>query len=193
MTAETAGGHSAIPPTHSAIGKLRVGLGRPGEQPFSFAPVRANPTDVGISWTAHGVARPLSPRQPLAVRAVIRHQLERSPLTNAAIRTTLAPTVITGGIQENVLPSKARAVVNLRLLPGDITAAVIERVRTIIADNAVTMTPLATRVEPSPVTPTSSASFQILQRTVREIIPEAIVAPGLLRGDHRFAPLCDVI
>ena len=30
------------------------------------------------------------------------------------------------------------------------------------------------------MTPTSSASFQILQRTVREIIPEAIIAPGLL-------------
>ena len=180
LTAETAGGHSAIPPTHSAIGKLSLALAALASNPF---PSRlSEPTRQMLEYLGPHMAWP--ERFLLAnlwlFEPVIRHQLERSPLTNAAIRTTLAPTLITGGIQENVLPSKARAVVNLRLLPGDITAAVIERVRKIIADNAITMTPLATRVEPSPVTPTSSASFQILQRTVREIIPEAIVAPGLL-------------
>ena len=180
LTVETAGGHSAIPPIHSAIGKLSLALAALASNPF---PSRlSEPTRQMLEYLGPHMAWP--ERFLLAnlwlFESVIRHQLARSPLTNAAIRTTLAPTVITGGIQENVLPSKARAVVNLRLLPGDITAAVIERVRKIIADNAISLTPLATRVEPSAVTPTSSASFQILQRTVREIIPEAIIAPGLL-------------
>ena len=180
LTVETAGGHSAIPPIHSAIGKLSLALAALASNPF---PSRlSEPTRQMLEYLGPHMAWP--ERFLLAnlwlFESVIRHQLARSPLTNAAIRTTLAPTVITGGIQENVLPSRARAVVNLRLLPGDITAAVIERVRKIIADNAISLTPLATRVEPSPVTPTSSASFQILQRTVREIIPEAVVVPGLL-------------
>jgi carboxypeptidase PM20D1 len=180
LTAETVGGHSAIPPTDSAIGKLSFALAALSSNPFPSRlpePTRQMLEYLGphMAWPERFLLANLWLFEP-----VIRRQLERSPLTNAAIRTTLAPTLITGGIQENVLPSKARAVVNLRLLPGDNTTAVIEQVRKIIADNAITTAPLPTRVEPSPVTPLSSAAFQTLQRTVREIIPEAIVAPGLL-------------
>lgn len=180
LTAESAGGHSAVPPADSAISKLSLALAALATSPF---PSR-------LSEPTRQMLESLGPHMALPERVllanlwlfepVIRHQLARSPLTNAAIRTTVAPTLITGGIQENVLPSNARAVVNLRLLPGDTTAKAIDQVRKLIADNAIAIAPLATRVEPSPVTPTGSAASQTMQRTVREIVPKAIVAPGLL-------------
>jgi carboxypeptidase PM20D1 len=39
---------------------------------------------------------------------------------------------------------------------------------------------LPIRVEPSPVSDSDGASFKLLQRTIREIAPEAIAAPALL-------------
>ncbi|NIM97930.1 MAG: peptidase dimerization domain-containing protein, partial [candidate division Zixibacteria bacterium] len=47
---------------------------------------------------------------------LIEFLLEQSNSTNAAIRTTTAATIIEAGEQENVLPQRARAVLNFRLL-----------------------------------------------------------------------------
>ena len=74
----------------------------------------------------------------------------RSPLTNATSARPSRRHFHRSGIQENVLPSTARAVINLRILPGESTAAVIEQVRTAYRDQRHHLTPLATRVEPSP-------------------------------------------
>ena len=60
---------------------------------------------------------------------LVKKQLTASPLTNAVLRTTLAPTIFNAGVKENVLPAQATAVVNLRLMPGDTTAGAMEHVR----------------------------------------------------------------
>lgn len=69
---------------------------------------------------------------------------------------------------------------NLRVLPGDTLAGVTERVRRIIDDPRVTVSALPVQMEPSAVSPIDSASFKLLHRTIRQIAPDAIVAPGLL-------------
>ena len=58
------------------------------------------------------------------------------------VRTTTAPTIFNSGTTDNVLPAEARAVVNFQILPGDSVEGVIERVRTVIVDSAVTVQPL---------------------------------------------------
>jgi carboxypeptidase PM20D1 len=106
--------------------------------------------------------------------------LAASPLTNATIRTTLAPTLFNAGVKENVLPTQASAVVNLRILPGDTIAGATEHVRTTIDDPRVKITPLPIRVEPSAVSDIEVASFQLINQTIRQTIPNALVAPALL-------------
>jgi carboxypeptidase PM20D1 len=111
---------------------------------------------------------------------LLRKQLTASPLTNALVRTTLAPTVFNAGVKENVLPAQATAVINLRLLPGDTIAGAIQRVRRVINDGQIKITPLPVQVEPSRVSDVDSASFQWLHRTIRQTAADAIVAPSLL-------------
>jgi carboxypeptidase PM20D1 len=111
---------------------------------------------------------------------LIRRQLVRSPLTNAAIRTTVAPTILTAGVQENVLPTKATAVINLRILPGETIAGTLEHVRKAVDDPKVQLTALPVQMEPSAVSSIESPSFQLLQRTIGQTVPETIVAPALL-------------
>ena len=44
---------------------------------------------------------------------------ETNPLWNAMLRDTIAPTMLSAGVRANVIPSEARAILNIRLLPGD--------------------------------------------------------------------------
>jgi len=49
---------------------------------------------------------------------LVQRRLAAQPATDAALRTTIAATVIAGGDRDNVLPRRARAVVNLRVHPA---------------------------------------------------------------------------
>ncbi|HEV8724923.1 MAG TPA: M20 family peptidase [Candidatus Binatia bacterium] len=202
LTTETAGGHSSMPPADTAIGVMSRALHKLSASPFSSrldGPTRRMLEFIGpeMAWSKRLVLANLWLFDPL-----VRRQLAASPLTNAAIRTTLAPTIIHAGVQENVLPTRAAAVLNLRLLPGETIASAIEHVRKAIDDPKVQLTPLPVRMEPSSVSDIESPSFTLLLRTIRQTAPEAIVAPSLLvaatdsrhysaltRNIYRFLPI----
>ena len=180
LDAEAAGGHSSVPPADRAIASVSRALQRLEATPFSAkiqGPTRAMFDFLGpeMAWTKKLVLANLWLFEPL-----VAHRLSQSPLTNAIIRTTLAPTMFNSGVKDNVLPTHARAVINLRIMPGESTASALERVRRTIEDSKIKLTPLANRLEPSAVSDFDSRSFKLLARTIREIMPQAIVAPALL-------------
>ena len=120
----------------------------------------------------------------------VKRRLQAETQTNASIRTTLAATMISGGVKDNLLPREAKAIVNFRLLPGDTVAAVCEHVRQTIQDERVSFQPAEGSGvrEASPVSPTTSAAYQDLVRVVRQMFPTAAVAPYLVLGatDARY-------
>src|SRR5947208_188567 len=102
---------------------------------------------------------------------------------DAMLRTTTAPTIFQAGVKDNVLPSTARAVVNFRLLPGDSVATVLDHARRVVADSQVTVAVLGvSATEPSPVSPTSSEDFAVVQRTIHQVAPGTVVTPWLVVG-----------
>jgi carboxypeptidase PM20D1 len=111
---------------------------------------------------------------------LVRYHLAQSPLTNAVVRSTHALTVLEAGATENVLPGRARAVVNVRILPGDTTAAMIDHVHKVIDDSRVSVKLLGIPSEPSPVADVESSAFKLLHRTIEEVAPEVLVAPSLV-------------
>ena len=116
-----------------------------------------------------------------ATRPLVLSKLEANPSTNAMVRTTTAVTIFEAGTKENVLPSRARAVVNFRIHPADDIGAVLAHVRRAIDDPRVEVKRTATfSAEPSPISSTASTSYRTLERTIREVAPEAIVAPFLV-------------
>jgi carboxypeptidase PM20D1 len=50
---------------------------------------------------------------------VIDEQFSSSPTTNAMLRTTTAPTMLSGSVKTNILPIEAVATVNFRIHPRD--------------------------------------------------------------------------
>jgi carboxypeptidase PM20D1 len=180
LSVESAGGHSSTPPARTAIGILSSAIHKLDESPFPSRlpqPTRSFLQFIGpeMSWPERIIPANLWLFEPL-----IESQFAKSTASNAMIRTTQAATIFQAGVKENVLPTTARAVVNLRLVTGDTIQGVVDRVRRVIDDPQTKITPLPVQVEPSPVSGPDSARFKLIQRTLKEIMPEAKVAPFLL-------------
>src|SRR5260370_37229520 len=62
---------------------------------------------------------------------------DASPLGNAMLRDTFAPTILNAGIANNVIPAEARANLNVRLLPGDPIDAVVNELNKLVNDPQV--------------------------------------------------------
>jgi carboxypeptidase PM20D1 len=181
LSTRAAGGHSSLPPRQSAIGILSAAIAR----------LEENPMPARLEVPTHQLFQRIGPRFPFAQRAVfanlwatrplVTRKLEASPTTNAMVRTTTAVTMFQAGTKENVLASRARAVVNFRILPGDSIANVVDHVRRVIDDPRVEVRRVGGfSAEPSAVSSPQSESFRILERAIRSVAPEAIVAPYLV-------------
>jgi len=62
---------------------------------------------------------------------------DASPLWNSMMRDTIAPTVLTAGVANNVIPAEARANLNVRLLPGDTIDRVLNDLNKLVNDPQV--------------------------------------------------------
>ena len=65
-------------------------------------------------------------------------------------------------------------------MPGDTIASVVEHVRRVIDEPSIKIAPLPVQIEPSSVSDIQSPSFNLIQRTIRQTAPAALVAPALL-------------
>lgn len=182
LTATAPPGHSSMPPGpgQGAVGRLAAALAR----------LDAQPLPGGIQGAAAEMFQAVAPELPFGqrlalsnlwlTRPLVERMLSKGAATNAMMRTTTAMTMLNAGVKENVLPGRAEAVVNFRILPGDTQTSVLAAVKRIVADEAVEITPLGTGFDPSRLSTSGSASFKLIERTVREVFPDAIVAPGLM-------------
>ena len=183
LAAEDAGGHSSMPPSRSAIGRIAAAVARLEEHPM---PARIDgATKRSFEYLAPEM--PLGPRLVLAnlwlFEPLAKRQFAAQPAANARMRTTAAATIFQAGVKENVLPHHARAVVNFRILPGDTVADVLRHVRSTVGpDIRVTPTGAGSK-EPSHESDPVAPGFQLIQRSLAQTFPETIVAPNLLSGD----------
>ena len=191
LSVESAGGHSATPEGPSAIGILAKALDKLDAHPM--------PAHLGI---IQNLFRHIGKSSPWVYRLIFsnlwlfgglaKRLLQQGGMTNAAIRTTIASTMIQGGIRDNVLPTKAEAAVNTRLLPGDSVEKVIQFIRETIRDERV-MVETVMGWEPSPVSPSDHPAYTVLQNAIRQRYGDIPVAPFLVIGatDARYyAALC---
>jgi len=182
LVAEAAGGHSSMPPRHGAIGKLAEAVEKLEDHPM---PARID----GATKRSFEYLAPEMPFVPRLVLAnlwlfapVAERQFAADPPANARIRTTTAATVFQAGIKENVLPHRARAVVNFRILPGDSIEDVLRRVRETVGPEIRVSATGVTKTEPSPESQDSAPEFALLQRTLAQLFPGTVVSPNLLSG-----------
>ncbi|WP_315702163.1 MULTISPECIES: M20 family peptidase [unclassified Bradyrhizobium] len=182
LKAKATPGHSSMPPHDTAIGMMSAAL----------AKLEANRLPMRIDGAVGEMFATLAPemtgfnRVALSnlwlFRPLLLREFEKSGVTEAMVRTTTALTIFNAGDKDNVLPGVASATVNFRLLPGDTQGSVIEHVTRTIANDRITIDPVPSNTEPPPVTSSASPSYQLMNRTIREVFPDAVVAPSLMVG-----------
>ena len=198
LTAQAPPGHSSMPPAPggSAIGMLSAALTR----------VDQNPLPGGIGGAAAELFATIAPElgfgQRVALsnlwlfRPLIEPTLAKGAATNAMMRTTTALTIVNAGNKENVLPGRAEAVVNFRILPGDTAESVAAHVKRVVADDRIEIKPLGTPAEPSRVSAADADGYRVIERAIREVFPDAMVAPSLVlvgTDSRHFGDIADQV
>jgi carboxypeptidase PM20D1 len=92
-----------------------------------------------------------------------------------------------GSSKANILPTRAEAVINFRILPGETVESVRDRVIGIIDDDRVEVI-AEYGIDPSPVSPTDSMGYELLASMIRGFDDDILVAPYLIQGgtDARY-------
>lgn len=186
---ETAPGHSSMPPQDTAIGMMSKAL----------VALEANPMPVRMAGLPQQSFEMMAPEMTGMNRValsnfwlfkpMLERMLTRTPSVNALVRTTTALTIVNAGVKDNVLPGAASATVNFRLLPGDKLAGVEQHMHQVIGNDKIRISPDGDfNTEASRVARLDSAAFTAVNRTIRQVFPDVVVAPGLMIGatDSRY-------
>ena len=113
-------------------------------------------------------------------KPIIKSILLDKPATAAVTRTTIAPTVLTAGDKTNILPEKATATINMRVIPGDTLDSLKKEIEKIIDDNQVQV-----HVEgevASSVSKTDNAAFKEIQQAVLATHDNTVTTPYIMIG-----------
>lgn len=179
LIVRTNGGHSSAPPKENTIGILAKAIVdlENNQLPYKLIP----PIDSQLEYL--GPELPFLTRMAFANPWLFKKQL----LEGLNAHTTTAPTIIDGGVKNNVIPTVAEATINFRILPGETIESVQAHIEQIVSDK-VQVEPVGFLTNPPAVSSAASEAYRIVEKTIRSLHPETVVVPGLLGGatDSRY-------
>lgn len=181
IVAKADGGHSSMPPKNTAVGILAAAIVR----------LEDNPVPGGLSGLSAQMFDEISRYMPFMPRLLfanqwlfsrlLDNQLSSLSMTNAMLRTTTAPTMLSGSIKTNVLPIEAIAAVNFRIHPRDSVQDVIDHVRKAVESDVVEVrVPEYGGRAASEVSDWNSEGYAVIARSTREVYGEVVITPGLM-------------
>ena len=179
IVAKADGGHSSTPPSRTAVTLLAEALMKLEKEPLpgSLEGLSA------VMFDEVSKHMPFSYRFLFANRwlfgGIIESQMSSSPVINAMIRTTTAPTMLNGSIKSNVLPIEASALINFRLHPRDTIESVTDHVRRIVGSEDVEVR-LSGGMEASGISSWNSPGFEIVATSLNKVYGDVISVPGLM-------------
>lgn len=181
LTAQGAGGHSSSPPRVSTIGSLSNALAKIEANPF--APKLEEPVRTFLETLAPHVDQP---NQFLFNNLwltdwLVASQMAKETLTQPMVRTTTALTMFNAGVKENVIPQRAEAKVNFRLLPNDTPEDVIAAIEAIIDDPSITVSHDRWNQRPG-IADMQGSGFEVISAAIQSVYPDAVIVPSLLQA-----------
>ena len=195
-------GHSSMPPKTQAAAVLGKALDRIGNRLFPFS----------LSPAVESFFKHLAPLMPGIKEFVMLHARSLGPLfykiaganptIAAMLRTTMAMTQLEGSSAENVLPSKVRAILNLRLIPPWTVETAMDFVKKAVNDERVNVKVHSMSGDPvSAKQGLQHSGWKQIEAVVTELWPGVPVLPfvmvattdsrhyfELAEGIYRFSP-----
>ncbi|MGB2667612.1 MAG: M20/M25/M40 family metallo-hydrolase [Candidatus Acidiferrum sp.] len=114
---------------------------------------------------------------------------DMNPMWNSMMRDTIAPTILQAGIRPNVIPSEARAVVNVRLLPGDTIDVLLNELNKLVNDPSVKLEVMPDAGLAAPNSSMENDFYALLTKVCAKEFSGAPVLPMLSTGATDSAQL----
>ncbi|MGB7726414.1 MAG: M20/M25/M40 family metallo-hydrolase [Candidatus Acidiferrum sp.] len=114
---------------------------------------------------------------------------DMNPMWNSMMRDTIAPTILQAGIRPNVIPSEARAVLNVRLLPGDTIDVLINQLNKLVNDPSVKLDVMPDAGLAAPNSSMENDFYALLTKVCAKEFSGAPVLPMLSTGATDSAQL----
>lgn len=203
IEANLEGGHSSTPSDRNSITVLNSAI----------SAIINNQPDAKITKPVEDFIDFIGPELPFFQRVIFANRwlfkplianiYTKKPASNALVCTTAAPTILSAGSVENVIPTSASAIINFRLLPGDSSHLVIKRLNNLVKDSCVVIAPYGIKREAASVSPSNTEGFRNLQRAINSAFGNnVVVSPALMlassdgrhyatvcKNIYRFAPI----
>jgi acetylornithine deacetylase/succinyl-diaminopimelate desuccinylase-like protein len=145
LTAHGTSGHGSIPLQDNPVVHLARAVAALGAWQ---TPIRLNETtmeyfkrlaDISSGDDAARYRAVLTPGSA-AAEAADKYFQQREPRHASMLRTSVTPTILNGGYRFNVIPSEAKATIDVRTVPDEKPDAFIEAAKRIINDPAINIT-----------------------------------------------------
>lgn len=211
----TPGGHSSIPPKHTAIGLLAKIISIIEDEQFAPIISNANPVLSQLQCVAeHSKSIDASLKKTImkahldkCANAKLLQHLEKDKLTEYSVKTSQAVDIISGGVKSNALPEHASVLINHRIAVEETVASTITKVLTqveefakkydlgLIADGKEILPKTENGwfnyaaiepLEPAPLTPTDGAIWEVFGGSLRYLYEELI--PARINETMIFSP-----
>lgn len=174
------GGHSSSPTENNSLVRLAEAVSKLHRQPFKPKLVSPVSDMLEAIGEMRGGLMGFALTNQWLTSSFLIDQLSSDRLTRSMVITTTAVTMFNSGVKENVIPQRAEAKVNFRLLPGDTKETLIEDVKAIIDDPEVTVEAASDWNVIPRVADMEAKGYSLIEDSVAEALPEAAVVPGLL-------------
>lgn len=183
LTAVGDGGHSSLPTKNNAIVQLSEAINNLFKYEF---PVKLNEATRGyfevMSKLSSGqTAKDMKSVLELYPDNEAISRLSETPYYNALLRTTCIATMIEGGLAENVLPPKASAIINCRILPDTPEDTILNIIRDVLSNEKIEITPIWDYISAKPSSLTSGLMNKI-NKVTHDLWPNVAVVPTMSTG-----------
>lgn len=178
-------GHGSIPLADNAIGRLSKAVARLVDwQP----PMRLNDTTrtyferLGTISTPEQRERYNGLLDPAKTAAVQEYLRVNEPMHNSMLRTSLSPNIFEGGYRVNVIPSTARATIDIRALPDEEPEGFVRELKRVIGDPSITVEPGTMHRPAAAVSPLTTEVFRAIEAVQKRVYPELTTIPYMVTG-----------
>ena len=173
LVAEGRPGHGSVPHEDNALDRLVRAMHRiqTWERPLTVAPVL---TEYFGRLSHAGIYKGQATVEALSAAA------EKDPRIRALLSNTISATTATAGIKHNVIPARAEATLDIRLLPGVKPEEFEAELAVVIDDPKVTIEHV--HVGWSDTNPHDTELFRMMEDVIHDHVEDAVVVPGMTVG-----------
>jgi len=178
-------GHGSIPRKDNPVEHLAIAIGKIG----------AYETPVQLNSITHayfeGLAKVQDEETGKWMRALeeadradhaARWISNASPIWNSMLRDTIALTMLQAGIRRNVVPSEARGVINIRLLPGNMLSPLLAKLEQLVDDKQIRFEEEAGSGQSAPSSSVTSDLYNTIALVAGREFPGATLVPEMSTG-----------